>query len=295
MTHPSATPQLTLCRGIANSDLDMVREALNNGADPNLGPLGEQSYHPLQRAMERVMEGTGYPVDIVRCLLEAGADPRRNSGAYMNARGRGRDIGLIAYLVGNQTDDRVDKACSCLDILLAHWPKTHAWHEILLDDGMPVLHWAARHLHVKPVVVLLEHGCPVDNRDEVGNTALVWARSGEVAKTLLAWGANPHAYNYNHKTVLWNAAGSGHREVWKDTIHAVLDAEPDLSKEIRLMELARRVKKRIGDWEPHWKTDDLDALERLHAALVRQKLQRKVKRKTPQAEPEISSKPSLRM
>lgn len=291
------TPQLRLCRGIATSDLSMVRQALSEGANPSLGPLGEKTYYPLQRAIERALEHRGgdQDIQIMQCLLEAGVDPRHNSGAYMNARGRGLEIGLIAYLVASQAEERVDRSMRCLDLLLKHWPTTHAWHEVLLDDGMPILHWAARYQHVKPVELLIHHGCNINSRDEVGNTALIWARSGKIAKTLLELGANAHAYNHDRKSVLWNAVGSGYREVWSDTIHAVLDTEPDLSREVRFMDLARRVKKRIQTWQEHWKPEDLDALKRLQSNLVRHKLQRKVKGAAAEVEPKVLVKATLRM
>lgn len=293
--------QLNLCRGIVFSDLTMVRQALVNGADPNLGPLGETTYYPLQRAIERALERSGNDQDvhIVRCLLDAGADPRRNSGAYMNARGRGRDIGLIAYLVGSQIEDKMEKAMACLSLLLEYWPKTHTWYEVPLDDGTPILHWATRYFHAKPVELLIQHGCNVNSRDEEGNTALntalVGTRNGDIAKILLSLGADAHAYNHYRKSVLWNATGAGHQEVWSDTIHAILDTEPDLSREVRFMDLARRVKKRIQAWQEHWKPEDLDALKRLQSNLVRHKLQRKVKGAAAEVEPKALAKATLRM
>jgi len=47
MIEQQRTPQQRLAQGIAENNASMVETALKEGANPNLGPLGEPNYYAL--------------------------------------------------------------------------------------------------------------------------------------------------------------------------------------------------------------------------------------------------------
>lgn len=274
------TPQQRMCQAIVQGDGRAVRQALEEGANPNRGPMGtETSYYPLARACEKASQfGCGpYALESVRALLSAGADPTKSPGhAQYDNRRESMTFGLLANTIGMGTreGDRV------LDQLLLHWPDHISWKATrFLNGGRALVHLAAETDREETLEILVRHGADLDARDDQGNTPLMTARHGNKARALILMGAEPYAYNHAKQTALWQAVGAPQQAVKKNTINALLDLDHDLTLEIRGAELARRVARKLEKWQRHWPKEDRAALVRLDSAFRRMKLERKAEKK----------------
>ena len=90
-------------------------------------------------------------------------------------------------------------------------------------SGDMALHLISSHPEIKPkpvieslVILLLEHGVPIDARNSDGNTPLIWsAYNGKmsIAECLLDHGADIHSMDKNGSTALHWAADKGQHEI----------------------------------------------------------------------------------
>ena len=88
------------------------------------------------------------------------------------------------------------------------------------EFGTP-LHHAAIKGHVQTVVAMLEEGCPIDIRNNVGATVLHWAAEGgsvEVVRELVGRGSDVNAVKANGCTPLHIAAAHGKTEAVRELI-----------------------------------------------------------------------------
>jgi ankyrin repeat protein len=149
---------------------------LDHGADPNVR-CGREQESPLHVAVRR-----GQRADVVRLLLERGADPqaRRGDGrsAWMLAY-RGGFPSLQALLEGAgarpETPSAADEllaACGRGDDETARRLARPELLEALADEDVRRLPEAAGHGRAEVVGACLAAGFPVDTTDEQGATAL---------------------------------------------------------------------------------------------------------------------------
>lgn len=233
---------------MAASATEGMRWLLEHGADPNV-PSDTCQETPLHRVAAmgraapviRMLLEHGADAKRARSdgrtayelALRAGhteiADLLRGHGAESELRPV--DSFMAACAVGNEADARrlLDSDPRLLDTLLSAQPDilahaaghghTEAIRTLIAlgvevarenDDGGTALHWAAWNARVASVRLLLEHGAPVNVRDNrFGSSPLAWAAHGSknccsadedyiaVIDLLLAAGAD-RAMTYNH-------------------------------------------------------------------------------------------------
>lgn len=204
--------QSRLFGAVQSGNLDAVKKAITEGTDPNvIGPGGisllQQAINSKQLEILKFLLATGANpkspdnaavvavasrgnrLDIVRCLVEAGAPINTPSTSchWDNALVAGvinGNVEMVAYLLEHGADP--------------------AGHD---DLGTTALHMAARKGNIQVVEMLLRHGADVNQRDDYGQTALMLAcREGkkEAVEFLLAhkadttladgYGANAEAW-----------------------------------------------------------------------------------------------------
>ena len=191
---------------------DEVEHILQNPQDPNdphltfdgyAGYLEENLYYenylygymPLHVA---VLEGH---IDVVRILLEAGADTEKRAD---DGRTPLHVAASVAASSGNPDIAR----------LLLQWGAEK--EKQTNDSGFAPMHCAANCGHLEVVRLLLEWGADIEKPSNDGDTALHLASAGghlEVVRLLLESGANKKKLTNSGSSVLFKALEHGHREV----------------------------------------------------------------------------------
>jgi ankyrin repeat protein len=152
-------------------------------------------------------------VDLVRVVIEAGADVNRRSGTGATA--------LVEAAYAGQAE--------VARLLIAEGADVNA----SLDDGSTVLMAAAPGDHADIVRMLLAAGADVHGGPADGSTALMEAAYGgsaEVVRTLLAAGADVNAALDSGLTALMAAALGGYAEVAGDLLDAGADSAAEDSE-----------------------------------------------------------------
>ncbi|KAK6168546.1 hypothetical protein SNE40_021058 [Patella caerulea] len=194
------TGQTFLMVACDNGELNIVRELLEAGVDPNA--VDNDNWSALLCAAK---EGH---LEIVIELLErdAAIEHRDMCGwtPLMWASYKGRVIVVQELL---------EKGAN---------PNAEAEH------NMTSLAWASGRGHIDIVVMLLEKGAKPNAADKYGTTPLIWAaRKGivEIVEALLAEGANADASGMNSWTPLLVATKGGYTEV----VQALLKYDPNVN------------------------------------------------------------------
>jgi uncharacterized protein len=182
-----------LATAVTTKNLRLLEVLLAHGADPNLanpGMGGGTGYTPLGLA---AFNGQA---DATKLLLRAGA--RVESGESQET-----PLALAA-----QAGD-----LATVDALLAAGAKVDPAEEAV---GYPPLVLAAEYGNLAVVRRLVEAGAVIDRRDNLGMTALLFASAKgqlEIARYLLAKGANPLAVNRAGFTPAFAARWNDQREI----------------------------------------------------------------------------------
>ncbi len=191
-----------LKRAVESGNVAALRAAITAGADVETlmpqNPRGTDS--PLHVAC-----GHGQ-VEIVRILLEAGADPMSDDGSG--------ETPAMTMLAGGATDS---SRLECLELLLAQDAFDPNHQDI---DGRTALHSAVDYAGLAFVKTLLEHGADPNLQSAIGWTALhsVADRYNEnggadIAKLLFAAGADPCILTIDGRTALDIAKKRGRDDV----------------------------------------------------------------------------------
>jgi ankyrin repeat protein len=227
-TRPSATssPLVDLLDQIRVEPAD-VRASIARGADVN-APGGHRHLTPLLKAVDRAGGPMADPGDLalVRILIAAGADVHRGAGGetpLCNAISPRPSEDLVLLLLRAGADPNVpcggetplDKAVICRSVEIA---------TMLLDAGAkipsiagkinqsPLLNKAAHHGPSRMVALLIRHGAAVDERNYAQATALMAATNVDVARVLIAGGADVQARDRSGQSVLAIHGRAGRRE-----------------------------------------------------------------------------------
>ena len=152
----------------------VVAALLDAGADPNAAASGGEGATPLLLAAH---------VDVAGLLLRKGAHP---DAVYARGILKGKTRLMSAAMMGD-------------DPMVATLLGAGAKPELAAADGETALHLAATMGNVRVAETLIEHGAPIDPRDELGRTPLMdavmmpSAQSLALVRLLIAKGADVNA------------------------------------------------------------------------------------------------------
>lgn len=179
-------------------DAGLVRQALAQGADPNLRVSGAPA---LMRCLDNE--------ELSRALLQAGADPNATRG------GNNEPALLVAAKQANQR---------IVNLLLAKGAAPNARD----DKGHTAVTEAAQRRDAYHILkALLDKGGEADTRDNTGQTPLMFAaRRGYTAQLelLLARGADPNTVDNQGQSALFYAIRQG----YVGTVQTLLRAGADI-------------------------------------------------------------------
>ncbi|KAF8166996.1 ankyrin repeat-containing domain protein [Mycena galopus ATCC 62051] len=216
-------PEGTLLKYAASRrDTEFVRFLLAHGAEVN---VQDRSYHG--NAIHAA--SCGGEIDIVRLLLECGADVNARGGYYGNAlqaaasRGQIEIVRLLlehgadANMEGGTYSNALYGACSegrteIVSLLLQHGVDVHA----VTKSGGNALQAASFIGHTEIVQILIKDGADVNQQSEgYGNALQAASFQGniEIVSVLIKHGADVNAQQGIHGTALQAAANQGHEEI----------------------------------------------------------------------------------
>jgi hypothetical protein len=207
VTYPFAAPnpaaQAAMCEAISAAipDPKKVRQALEEGADPRLGPRGETSWRPLERVVFSAATRPDIPqyLTIAKLLLAHGADPADTPYGW-------GALGMVERCIHHCTPEATQGAL----VLLEGWPGPRNPLKTVGELGRTLLHTAAQANNVDVARWILARSDPneaLSLRDDSGNTPLLLARKPEMVQALLQAGADPLATNDKQQTLLWLLLG----------------------------------------------------------------------------------------
>jgi ankyrin repeat protein len=205
-----------------------VRALIARGADVN-APGGYRHLTPLLKAVDRAGGPMADPSDLalVRILIAAGANVHRGVGSetpLCNAISPRPSEDLVLVLLRARADPNV--ACggdTPLDKAVIY--RSVEIVTMLLEAGArvpsiagkinadPLLNKAALYGPSRLVSVLIRHGARVDERGYGQGTALMRAKNVDVARVLVAAGADVQARDHAGQSVLAIHAREGRREI----------------------------------------------------------------------------------
>lgn len=197
---PEATPNEALLAAARAEDLEAAKRLLGNGADPNAFTLYD-SNDPASRLPALYFAVVGNHVELVRLLLERGADPNDGESIYHGA----------------ELDHR-----ACLELLVAHGGDVSSRHSHWANTPLYFLagyreHQAGAGPATRGMRWLLEHGADPN----VTSTAceetplhkvIACGRRPEVVEMLLSHGAAVNLPRGDGKTPYLLALHSGNSE-----------------------------------------------------------------------------------
>jgi len=126
-------------------------------------------------------------VEIVRMLLEAGANPNQQDRSGLTA------LHVVCHEGGS------DQSLEIVRLLLA---EAKARVDVQDSEGNTALHFAAEFGHHKHIALLIQHGAPIDTRNKLGATPLLHAAvfdRWDAVRLLLNAGADPDIVGRVHK------------------------------------------------------------------------------------------------
>lgn len=195
----------TLSDASTNGEIDVVRQLLEAGTDPNT--TRTDGWTPLMLA---AMNGN---VEIVDLLLEYGADPNRGETEYGTA--------MATAAMTPVVEEKVSLVI--LQKLLDGGASIDSKNGV----GMTPLFYAAREGKTEIVKMLVKKGADVNHMDVRNWTPLFMAiisEKAEIVDYLLQEGANPHGINWEtRRTLLHQATNQGVLA----TVQLLLDAGVD--------------------------------------------------------------------
>ena len=211
---PPSLPALDVAIGRGNQQ--MVQILLEHGANPNsvssTDILLDPTFTPLTRAIDKGL------ADIVQLLLDHGADVNRGGTKSPLAVALARhDDRIVTMLVDDKKLDVSGALCDAaqdgnlgiVQRLLARSPNLNAFDA----RGLLPLAAAVRSGDVNVVQTLLDRGAMVDGKNRKGETPLMFARTPDIAKLLLARSADPMAQDNAGFTALMRVVDTGAPEL----------------------------------------------------------------------------------
>jgi ankyrin repeat protein len=211
---PPSLPALDVAIGRGNQQ--MVQVLLEHGANPNAVSstdiLLDPTFTPLARAVDKGL------ADIAQMLIDKGADVNRGGTKSPLAMALARnDDRIVTMLVDNKKLDLSAALCATAEEgnlgivqrLLARHPDLNR----LDPRGLLPLAAGVRSGDVSVVQTLLDHGAMVDGKNRKGETPLMYARTLDVAKLLIARGADPMAQDNAGYTALMRVIDTGAPEL----------------------------------------------------------------------------------
>ena len=198
-------------------------------------PFFDDFFYPFEEDIDLVEYESCTPLllaaaygrlDILRCLMEAGADTNAclddNCTPLMMALEEGH-INVATFLIehGAKLDLQDDRGCTALHYALNYHPGSLEVISRLIENGVDVnactninrctpLMIASRYGQLDAMNTLIKHGANVNHRDKDGKTALHYALSGsdvscEILSCLIENGADPNAFSNKDTSVLFRA------------------------------------------------------------------------------------------
>ncbi|MEZ6189538.1 MAG: ankyrin repeat domain-containing protein [Planctomycetota bacterium] len=174
---------LQLLRGIEQGRLDLVQAALEEGADPRARSEG---LFFGQSALELAIDEAPTDVALLRCLLDAGADPEEVLHSFDE-----RPLQLLARRGSPEA----------IELFLERGAELARGDE----SGETPLHVAAKAGNLAAVEFLIARGHPLECRGSNGRTPLLAAcaqRRLDVVRALIARGADPLAVTRDGRSAL---------------------------------------------------------------------------------------------
>jgi ankyrin repeat protein len=247
---PNIAETTALAAPISTGDTQGVRLLLAARADPRRASpadlygaehADQPGWPPVHAAIQ-----ADCPTELVRLLLEAGADPNakgpdgRTPHQLAARRGRADLARLVREYGGDPSANEVDlflSACLQADrpTAIRALDRKRVHLDRLGDDDYAELCRAAELGNTAAVELMVDIGFPVDARGDNGGTPLhaaAYYGSAEAARLLLDHGADLLARDtsWNDTPLGWAIVGSGERPEhnpradWVATVHALLDA-----------------------------------------------------------------------
>lgn len=211
---------LKLSEGIKERNIEKVKDAIKNGANPN--EKGDLTYHPLIWA---TMNGD---TEIVKFLIESGADinikTEKTNFTLLHIAGiYGRkDICIILIKKGLDVNAKDFKGMTPL--IAASYFGHYEVAKLLIKNGADIgikdsngetaLHKAAEYGRLKICKLLIKKGAKIDLKNHDGDTPLMKAAENaklDICKLLISKGANIKEYNKQG----WTALGLAEKKLWK--------------------------------------------------------------------------------
>jgi len=211
---PPSLPALDVAIGRGNQQ--MVQILLEHGANPNsvssTDILLDPTFTPLARAVDKQLP------EIAQLLIDHGADVNRGgSKSPLGIALARNDDRLVTMLVDHKKLDVSAALCDAaqdgnlgiVQRLLARRPDLNAFD----SRGLLPLAAGVRSGDAAVVQTLLDRGAMVDGKNRKGETPLMYARSLDVARLLIARGADPMAQDNAGYTALMRAVDASAPEV----------------------------------------------------------------------------------
>ncbi|XP_052789200.1 uncharacterized protein LOC128223821 isoform X2 [Mya arenaria] len=186
-----------------DNDLEKVVYMLEDGHDPR------ESYDDLEGQSALHAAAAVGSLPIVHVLIQAGASPHV------------QDIYLKTPLMFAAESNHIDVTYYLI--------KANATVDAKADDGMTALHLAAKAGHLNVINILLDTDrIPIDTRDDGGWTPLIWAAEHmemEAVKLLLKRKADPNLRDTEENTTMHWAAFSGSVSIAEQLLSAGCDLD----------------------------------------------------------------------
>lgn len=269
------SPQYLFATSLKRGDVEGVRLALKQGANPDLGPRGEQTYYPLNRLLDNLL-GSKFQqnfLSILDLMLDHGANPLHvpqvcSIGPFSH---------FLFHFVLSQEQENVPNAVPAIEMLIDKWNASVDWRTIEDDWGVSLL---ARYTIAPDLLrTLLRNGLDPNTRSADGTTALMTALKNSKTNVksielLLEYGANPYLQEHTGKTAMLWALGTKEKAAKLDCIEAMLRHGYDILLDPALYKIKPKLK-RVALPQGVSQSREIDALR---SRLVHDRLSKKAER-----------------